>query len=243
MYGCFVGSMMKLFGSSGQPSRKIDHDGRRQHLHWTLCRSDARIEVESRHEYVLELAPTPVMVILSPWTSILSFTFTWYYTGHEIVFSHLHGIKLWDHGKDAKVICSNGILIFWFTWHVKFFENNKKEFIHFLVVFVANMLVCTSESLTTGTREGLSPSCNGWIAGDSEDRRRLSLLHEWELKWLGAVRAREGHFACEDSGPLFSSFLHLGKEEKNWSGSIQIRCTFMNTVGPFIIKYLPKSVA
>ena len=29
IYGCFVGSMMKLFGSLGQPSRKIDHDGRR----------------------------------------------------------------------------------------------------------------------------------------------------------------------------------------------------------------------
>ena len=46
LYGCFVGSMMKLFGSLGQPSRKIDYYGRRQHLHDTFVEATQKVRSE-----------------------------------------------------------------------------------------------------------------------------------------------------------------------------------------------------
>ena len=120
-------------------------------LLWTFRRSDAKSEVESGDNCVLELAPAPGTVIPSfrTWHPLSHFHSV--YIGHEIVFSHPYGIKSWDRGNDAKIIRSNGILIFGFTWHVKFFKHNKKEFIHFFpVVFITNVLVqlvSASESL------------------------------------------------------------------------------------------------
>ena len=78
---------------------------------------------------------------VSPDLTSLSFTFTQYYIGGEIGFSHPCGIKSWDCGNDTKIICSNRILIFWFMWRVNFFEHNNKGIYLFLVVFVSNVLV------------------------------------------------------------------------------------------------------